>query len=308
MVDMAQAVYDMMSKERKRIPCYTNRASGLGYYVPMLGGCVRRGVYERSHWDQRQMPDGKLLLVFEEGNRQERSVLTYIAKAGIDIIEQQAAFLWKEYELSGHIDGVYIDGEDPLPVEIKSMNPNIFARMFTLADFDKKPWTRAYKAQITVYMLMKNIDRAIFILKDKSTGQMRQIEVALDYDLGEACLATCEEINRHVKAATLPDQIEDREVCKKCPFAHICLPDIQLGEELKINDDPMFEHRLDRYLELAEAKKECEAEYRIIRSEAKAQAGESGELNLVVGNYHLTGRCDSRGSFRLKIAAICEET
>lgn len=306
MINMAQAVYDYYAKEIKRSPCYTNRASGLGYFVPMLGGCVRRGVYERTRWQEKEMHDGRVQLIFEEGNRQEQHILIDLAKAGIQIIEQQSAFQWPEYELSGHIDGTYIDNGEAVPVEIKSMNPNIFSRMHTIDDFDRKPWTRAYKAQMTVYMLMKNIDRGVFILKDKSNGTMRQVEVILDYDLGEACLATCERINAHVKENTIPDRIDDRDACLRCPYKHLCLPDLKLGEPLRIVDDPMFEERVDRYIELDEAAKECKTVYNGIRDKAIAQAGESGELNMVIGKYHLIGKRDARGAFRMKIQNVDE--
>lgn len=303
MKNLIEPVLEMKAGNIKRWPCHVNRASGIGYAVPMLEGCLRRGVYDRTHWKDREMHDVRVQLIFDEGNNQERQVLIDLAAAGVSIIEQQSAWTWEPYQLSGHIDGVYVEDGISYPVEIKSMSPHIFASVSTFDDFKKKPWTRAYMAQITLYMLSKNIDKGIFILKNKSTGELKQITVDLDYDLGEACISTAEQINEHIKASTLPDRIDDRQKCKECPFKLVCLPEISFGEELKIKDDQIFESRIDRYLELSETAKECASVYDIIKAESKASA-ENGSLNIMVGKYHLTGKTDARGAFRLNIETI----
>ena len=196
MRNLIQPILDLKATKIKRWPCYSNRASETGYAVPMLEGCLRRGVYARTNWQDRELIDAKTQLIFDEGNNQERQVLRDLSEAGIEIVEQQSAWEWKEYEISGHIDGSWIEDNIAYPVEIKSMHPAIFDAVFTFEDMKKKPWTRAYMAQITLYMLHKNIDKGIFILKNKSNGDLRQITVDLDYELGEAILKTAEEIGR----------------------------------------------------------------------------------------------------------------
>jgi len=304
MKSLVQPVLDYKATKISRMPCHTNRASELGYSVPMIGGCVRRGVYARTRWQDRELHDARVQLIFDEGNNQERQVLIDLATAGIQIIEQQSAWLWDMYQITGHIDGTYVEDNVAYPVEIKSMSPNIFTIVNNFDDFKKKPWTRSYMAQITLYMLFKNVDKGIFILKNKSTGELKQITVDLDYELGEACLKTAETINKHISEGTLPDRVEDREICKNCHFKLICLPEISFGEPLRISDGPLFEKRVEKYLELKSIAQESDDLYEIIREEAKAQSGESGELNIIVGKYFLTGKKDSRGAFRLKIETI----
>jgi CRISPR/Cas system-associated exonuclease Cas4 (RecB family) len=301
MKNLVEPVLNYKASKIGRMPCHTNRASELGYAVPLIGGCTRRGVYTRTAWQERELHDVRVQLIFDEGNNQERQVLVDFALAGVQIIEQQSAWMWDMYQITGHVDGIHVEDGVAYPVEIKSMSPNVFSRVNSFEDFKKKPWTRSYMAQITLYMLFKNVDKGIFILKNKSSGDLKQITVDLDYVLGEACLKTAEEINKHITEKTLPDRIQDREVCKKCPFKLLCLPEISFGEPLKIVDDPMYEQRITEYLGLVEQSKQCDALYEIIREEAKAQAGESGILNIAVGGYLLTGKKDSRGAFRLKI-------
>lgn len=301
MKNLVQPVIDYKATKISRMPCHTNRASELGYAVQLIGGCIRRGVYTRTAWQERELHDARVQLIFDEGNNQERQVLVDFALAGVQIIEQQSAWSWDMYQITGHVDGIHVEDGVAYPVEIKSMSPNVFSRVNSFEDFKKKPWTRSYMAQITLYMLFKNVDKGIFILKNKSTGELKQITVDLDYELGEACLKTAEEINKHITEKTLPDRIQDREVCKNCPFKLLCLPEISFGEPLKIVDDPMYEQRISEYLRLVEQSKQCDTLYELIREEAKAQAGESGILNIAVGGYLLTGKKDSRGAFRLKI-------
>ena len=301
---MVQAVLDHKARDIKRYPCKSNRASSLGYFVPVLGGCLRRGVYERVAWQEKELYTAQTQLVFDEGHYQEERILQDLAAAGVNIIEQQTMYEWPEYNITGHIDGKILTDGTAIPLEIKSMNPNIFARMHTFEDFDKKPWTRAYKAQGTVYMLMQNCDRMVFLLKDKSNGTMRQIEVPLDYELGEACIQTAQAINEHVEREELPERIDDREKCKSCPFRAVCLPDIDFGVPLRIVDDPQFEAKLDQAAELKDAADEYKRLWDKVRSEAKAQAGDSGELNMMVGKYTCTGKPDSRGAFRFSVEVV----
>jgi len=300
MKNLVEAVLAEKAKKIKRYPCNSNRASGLGYAVELLGGCLRRGVLERTRWAEKELHDARMQLIFDEGHNQETVVLRDLAEAGIEIIGQQTPYEWKDLQITGSIDGKYVEDGVAYPVEIKSMNPMIFDAVHTFEDFKKKPWTRSYMAQITLYMLLQGVDKGIFILKNKSNGMLKQITVDLDYELGEACLKAAEAINCYVKAGTVPEVIKDIQVCKDCPYKLICCPAIQFGEPLKISDDPIFEERLDKYFLIKPIEKESKDLYEIIRDRAKAQAA-GGELNLLQGKYRLTGKPDAKGAFRLTI-------
>lgn len=301
MKNLVELVLQKKAEKIRRYPCNSNRASSIGYSVPELEGCLRRGVYERTSWEQKELHDAKLQTIFDEGHIQEAAVLRDLAEAGVQIIEQQTPYEWKEHQITGHVDGKYIEDGIAYPIEIKSMSPNIFSIINSFEDMKKKPWTRTYMAQITIYMLLQGIDKAIFFLKNKSTGELKQLTVDLDYELGEACLKTAETINGHIKAGTLPDRIKDIDKCSDCPFKLICLPDVSWGTPLQIKDDPEYEAKLTRYFELENAADESKKLYEIIRERAAASADEKGNLNILVGKYTITGKKDTRGAFRIKI-------
>jgi CRISPR/Cas system-associated exonuclease Cas4 (RecB family) len=301
-MNLIQPILDKKAKEIQRTPCKSNRASGLGYFVPELEGCLRRGVYERTAWDQKELHDVRVQLIFDEGHHQERQVLADLASAGIDIIEQQSAFEWAAYQITGHLDGVVVEDGVAIPVEIKSMSPHIYGMVSTFEDFRKKPWTRSYMCQIMLYMLSKNVDKGIFVLKNKSTGELKQVDVSLDYELAEACIKTAETINACLLSGAIPDRITDREKCKDCPYKLICLPEISWGQELKIADDPEFEGRLNRYMERVDVADEVKKEYDVIRARCVSSATD-GVLKMMVGKWILSGKTDARGAFRLSIDA-----
>jgi CRISPR/Cas system-associated exonuclease Cas4 (RecB family) len=302
--NIVQAMRDKAAEKIKRRPCHTNRASSLGYFTPSIGGCVRRGVYERTHWQEKEMHDVGLQLIFDEGNNQEETVLRDMRAAGFTIAEQQTMYEFKEYQITGHIDGkLYIkEGEETIavPIEIKSMSPQIFDGIETFEDFKKKPWTRAYMVQIAIYMLMQQIDEAVFVLKNKSTGEIKQVNVQFDKELTDDALAAAQSINDHIAAGTLPDGTQNIDTCKKCPFKLICKPQLNFGVELKIEDDPGMEQKIDRYLELKADSEECVDLWKeSIQPKMKASAvAQGGELKMLLGKYSLKGNIDAKGSFR----------
>jgi len=314
-------VVETYRKKSKRYRCDTNRSSSIGYFVPELNGCVRKGVYERTEWSQKKLYEPTTLMIFSEGDLQEGKVTKDLAEAGWEIIQAQSPFELKgrsgEVLCSGHLDGKIMfnvkdeDGKEiilPVPIEIKSAHPNIYSSIHTLEDFKKKPWLTAYLGQIQMYMLGNNIDTALFIFKNKSSGMIKQIPVELDLELAEACLRTCEEINKHVANKTIPDRVDDRDTCKNCAFNHICLPDQDFGVEIEIGDDPSFEAKLDTYFKDETIAKENAKLYKdIIQPRIKATA-KDGVVNMVLGKYHITGKTAKNGSFRSKIVLIEEET
>lgn len=307
--DIPKLVYQEKESRIKIFPCHTNRASSLGYYVPELEGCLRRGVYERTSWQEKEMHNGRVQAIFDEGNHQERIILKDLMATDVELIEQQRSYVWKEYQITGHIDGKVIAKDEAgipvgIPCEIKSMSPFIFAAVHTFEDFKKKPWTRAYMIQIMLYMMMESIDTAIFLLKNKSTGELKQIQVHLDYEMAEWALKAAEAINKHVAENTLPERIKDIDTCSKCPFKLICQPDINFGAPLLIADDPAFEEKLYDYWDNKTEAKRVKGVYdNEIRPKSVATAKQSnGILNLLVGPFHLTGSTDTKGVFRLKIS------
>lgn len=260
-------------------PCHTNRASSLGH------PCERKLVFDRTRWQEATLHDVGLQFIFDEGNLQEAAVLKDLAEAGWHVIEQQRDYEWKEYQITAHLDGkVVLD--KAFTLEIKSMNPYTFTQINTADDIlqSRKHYIRAYAAQGQIYMLLSNSEKMVFVFKNKSTGQLKEIWMDLDYQFAEELIQKAMRINAHVKNQTVPDPMPwNEDVCGRCPFAHICLPEAR-REALDLTDDPELELKLKRRAELAPLRKE----YEEIDDEVKTAVKEKSKV--VVGDFLIVGK------------------
>jgi len=275
------------SKERKikQHPVNSNRASDLG--VP----CVRYHVLNRTRWQEKSLHDVGLQFVFDMGNEIEEIVLKELAEAGIKVIEQQRSFEWKEYGITGHIDGkIFSDGQI-YPMEIKSCSPYVFKSINSINDLKngKYGYLRKYPVQLNLYLLMDNKEKGVFLFKDKTSGQIKEIWMDIDMDLGEETLKRAEAINEHIKAGTMPDPIGEEMWCNGCPFAHICLPE-QIGKEVEV-DTSELATMLDRLEELKPIVKEYEEIDEQVKEIVK------GREKVLAGNWFVTGKYYQRKSY-----------
>lgn len=269
---------------RQRIfPCHANRASELGH------PCLRYLAYCRTHWATRELPDAALAAIFEEGHLHETAVLDYFRRAtGLRIIEEQVAVSYPEHNITGHIDAVvwFPDGR-ACPLEVKSMAPHIWERINSMEDLAgaRQFWLRKYPAQMQLYLLLRNMERGILVLKNKSSGALKAITVDWDAEYCEALLQKADAVNAHVAAGTLPDRIAyDSEVCGRyCDFRTPCSPPLP-GGSLQVNLDPDLEALLDRRGAVLAPHLEFE------RLDKEVKAMLQGVAEAVCGNWLILGK------------------
>lgn len=244
---IAQAVDEYVLTKRENRPTHANSASQLAH------PCTRYLVLKRDKWGEETLPPLSLQYVFEEGNTHEDAVEDLFKKAGFKIEKSEMYLEWRVYNITGHIDGtVQVDGRE-YPIEIKSVSTHYFDAIKTFDDIkNHRYWfVKKWAGQLTLYLTMMNKDAGIMVLKNKNNGQIKVLDVALDYDLAESLVKKAEGINAHVAAGTLPDPIEwDDNLCGRCGFhPHLCMPDI-VREGAEIMDDPDLEAELERREEL----------------------------------------------------------
>ena len=261
----------------RQYPCHTNRASEMGH------PCPRYLYYCRMNWQDKALPDARLLKIFEEGNVHEVAVLKRLAEAGIKVTEQQRDFQWREYQITGHVDGK-VEGA---PIEIKSMSDFSFKAVNAITDMfgSRYLYMRKYLEQLNLYMLMSEAPEGAFILKNKQTGEIKILGMKLDYGLGEATITKARIVNEAVEKQEPPERIEYAEsVCGECAFKHICLPDIDFGAGAELVVDDELELALVRRAELQSAAKEFEQLDKEIKDRCK------GRGNILCGNYSITSK------------------
>lgn len=268
-----ERIAEEKARRIKQYPVNSNRASDIGH------PCIRYHVYNRTRWQDKSLHDVGLQFIFDMGAEIERIVIRELQDAGVEIIEQQRSFEWKEYQLTGHIDGKVLTNKKAIPFDVKSCSPYVFKTITNIDDLKNSKYLhlRKYPIQINTYMLMDGIDQGLFFFKDKTSGQLKEVWMELDYDLGEETLKKCEAINAHVAAGTLPDRIEfEEKISGECPFRHICLPDM-VGQEVEVDTGElaaMIETLNRLKLSVAEYDETNDAINRMVEGKDKILAGD----------------------------------
>jgi CRISPR/Cas system-associated exonuclease Cas4 (RecB family) len=229
--------------------------------------CDRQMVYSVLNWKDRKKHDEGLQAIFDAGNKEEASVKNRLGyELGFEFIQQQADFEIKntksEIMCRGHIDGKVLYHGEAIPIEIKSMDGNIFNSIHTLDDFKKRAIHRKYLRQMQLYLYGNNEEAGLFILSNFRHDKI--LPVALDYGECEKILQRIERNWEFVKAGEYPDvpDFADCSGCERCGFNHICLPDIEHAKAMMI-DSEEIESQLERRAELksdADAYKELDEE------------------------------------------------
>jgi len=317
--DIAAGVWEMKEKKIESYPVRSNWASQLG------DKCERYLVFNRTHWREKIKHSVGLQYIFDEGKIQEKAVKTDLAEAGFEVLESERSLDLDKFQIGGRIDGKIL-GPDrkKYPVEIKSCSPFVFDKLGSFGKFQyweaitfaskSFPHLLRYPAQMQLYLYDSEEDMGIVIFKNKTNGMLKVFYVELDYEYTEIILQKAERINKaaHIfknlsdtdqKNAEninkiFPPRITDRDHCKDCAYNHICLPDIKWGEPLKMEDDPEFEKKLDRWFR----EKEDSIEFKKLVEDINEKCRQ--RPNVILGKYHITGKPDSRGAWRKKIEVI----
>jgi len=303
MIDLVTRLDEATAKRIKIFPHPNNRASEAGH------PCERYLVAARTHTDKMALHGVELQRIFDEGKVHERALLRELEDAGFEIKEQERPFEWKEFELSGRIDGQIktsefqsgrLDLSDLIPLELKSCSPNSFMAVKKMAPLDfitaKQSWLRKYPAQMFCYLMMTAKQTGFMLFKNKATGEKHQVVFTLDdpaLDYAESILQKLTRVNAHVKAGTLPDVVKIDD-CKGCPFCStLCFPGQDYGPGFNVMSDADLEAKLERREELAESA----AEYGALDDEIKdAVRGK----NLVVGHFIIESKEMERKSYEVK--------
>jgi hypothetical protein len=269
---------DLKGSRSDRRPVRSNTASKLAWPCPCneITG-PRYAVLRRLHWEAAPLPTPELQMIYDEGNLQEKAILRDLQDAGFELIEQQTAVEWKQFQITGHLDAkILLDGE-AIPLEVKSLSPFSWEKHRTIDDMmeSKWPWMRGYPGQLLIYMLLSNAEHGVLVTKNKATGRLHAIDFELMTYLHEAegLLQVAEQTNMHLAAGTVPDPVPFEEwVCGKCDMFGVCQPPIA-GDPPEVIDDPDLLEELTEREQLDAARKRYDALDKKIKAQFDARDG-----------------------------------
>lgn len=245
----------------RNYPCNNIRASEIGH------PCDRYLVLSITNWEDKKMHDARLQNIFDLGNAIEAEVIRRIKEAGFEVLTARKNFKINHPLITGREDIMLQDPDtgELYPCEIKGLSPLTFDKIETVNDMlkHKAYYIRKYPAQLQIYMLNFNKEKGFFVLFNKVSGQIKIIDVGLDYDYTEQLLQKAERIYRHIKNKTLPRWIDDESICSECPLLHICGAKIDKGNVAI--DTGELNTLLKRREELLPLTKECETIQKLIK-------------------------------------------
>lgn len=244
--------------------------------------CWRYVYLSITNWEDRPAPDVGLQGIFQLGNTLEAHVIEKIKEAGYEVITPTTrSFRIDPQGITGREDLRIKDPEtgDLIPVEVKSISPYEFDRLNSFDDFvkNKKPFIRAYAAQIQLYMLKFGKEYGFFALINKLTGEIKFIRCEFDYDYCEEILVKAEFINKCLEDRTLPDATDEIGLCESCDLKHIC------GQCKRTPATFEFDGELDGLIRRKQELSAAIAEYKEVSDLIKDIVGDREKI--ITGDY-----------------------
>ena len=167
-----------------------------------------------THWEDLKPHDVGLQHIFDLGNSIEDYVIKQLKEAGFEVVTPTERS-WKIDVKNGFISGredlrIKDEKGELLPVEVKGLSPYDFDKLNTIEDFfkSKKAHIKGYPAQLFIYMYKFEKQRGFFVICNKQSGEIKPIEVNMDYEFGEACLSKAERIYDAIDMYTESASIE----------------------------------------------------------------------------------------------------
>lgn len=253
-----------------------------------------------KNWQDQKPHDTGLQHIFDLGNSIEDYTIERLKEAGFECVTPTVRS-WRIDKplITGREDVRIKDTEtgDLLPVEIKGLSPQEWAKLNTIDDFlnSKKHYVRGYPTQLFVYMYHFAKERGFFVITNKLTGEIKPIEVYLDYDFGEQVLQKAERIYKALETNTPPESCDDASVCEGCNLQHIC------GQVKRVPADVELDDELENLINRKEELKAAKTEYEAVDKAIKERVGEREKV--ITGTYLI-----ERKSFVKKAFTVPEST
>lgn len=272
-------------------------------------------MYEFTNYKDKAPFNWELLALFEAGNTNEAAYKQQLRALGLELVEDGAPLsddMRRKYNIGGYMDTRIKWENVRIPIEMKLTNPNMFASIDGLgadilktgeitqaqiergiASLKRVIWFRKYLRQITVYLLGTGEEVGMLAFTD-GRGAWKFVIVPLDYAEGERILKIAESIKGHVEAGTLPDRIAyNHEICGKCPFLAVCIPDIATVPSMKIEGNEALAELLEARDVMLEKWQAVEG----INKKIKAFFENVTAGAFTVGNFIITRKAGQRKTY-----------
>jgi hypothetical protein len=193
-----------------------------------IGNTCARALWYQFRWTYTEKHEGRILRLFETGEREEERVIQNLRAAGCTVWDRDPATgqQFRYTAVGGHfalsLDGV-VEG---LPesskvhtLEVKTMSDKYFKTLCNLGLEKAKP---VYWAQCQIGMHLSGLDRCLFISVNKNTDEIYAERLKVDHAFAEELIEKAKAI---IFAEQPPHGISNDPAwfeCKFCPYHSIC--------------------------------------------------------------------------------------
>lgn len=305
--ELREAHVKLLRGRIKAVPTKSVRASSIGKE------CARELFYEQTAHEMRTLYPPELQAIFDLGNQLEGYVVRLLEDMGYVVEQRNRSFDDRQHNITGHLDGRIWHRNWParksVPIEIKGLNPYTADSITTLDDIrsSRQAWVRKYYAQLQLYQHLDGDELGIFVLLNKSTGWPEFIESPIDRPFIDTLLKRADVVKEAVLKGEPPERHRTPE-CRRCPFAHVCLPDIDFGPGAQVVDEPELIEAIRRREEHREGKRAFESADRVLKSllekQTKGVLEQRKERQLLVGPYNLVSSTVDRKSYVAKATSF----
>lgn len=208
-------------------------ANRKGEHRPHLGGsqignpCARALWYQFRHMD-RPVFDGRMLRLFETGDREEGRIVENLRAVGVTVWDRdpdtgrQIRFAACDGHFALSLDGVgqgFKESGQPHTLEFKTMSDKNFKALQKDGVEKSKP---IYWAQCQIGMHLSDLDRCAFIAVNKNNDEIYMERIKRDLAAGLQLVAKAEEIIFSDKPPAKLHNDPSFYLCKFCDYRHVC--------------------------------------------------------------------------------------
>lgn len=260
--------------------------------------CEAYAVYMRTvPPDQRRPMKDSLGMIFAEGDDQARAIKRDLLDMGYEVEGAEGQMAWPKYQITGRQDiKIRRQGaRHSVFTEVKSCSPFTYDSINSVEDLKNHKWSFIQKwyKQVTLYMVLKSVQKYWMLLKNKASGQIKIVEFILGDDelrVAETMLKKAEKTNYLVQIGQMPStdmKISAPDLCGECEFFPVCLPDLNFGLAAQVLTEETaaeLTQKADRLAELKPLAKEYGDLDDEVKSEIKALCADGGE-SVVFGDW-----------------------
>jgi hypothetical protein len=189
--------------------------------------CSRR-LWYGLHWAAKQRFTGRMLRLFQTGHLEEARFIEDLRAIGCDVRDRdpsgkQFTFSAVGGHFGGSLDAMVIGVPEASKAwhvaEMKTHNAKSFADLQNKGVEKSKP---THWAQMQVYMRLADVDRALYLARNKDTDELYSERVKLDAVEADKLLERAHQI---ITAPEPPEGVSRDPayyLCKMCPFSAVC--------------------------------------------------------------------------------------